>query len=112
ELFPEEKLDALKASLLEESDSKYLQEWFAPRALLEMLYYRRLIPHYQYQDLLRVILSRAVRSSRLITHYDLATPKHSIPVGEQYWCRKHKRFCEPIDNCMEKIHAYSEDTVR
>ena len=112
ELFPDDRLDKLKEGLLAECKSEYLRTWFAPNALLEMLYYRRLIPHYKYQDLLRIILSRAVRSSRLITHYDLATPKAPIAVGETYWCRKHNRFCMPIDNCIKKIHAYSEDTVR
>ncbi|MDZ7371480.1 MAG: helix-turn-helix domain-containing protein [candidate division KSB1 bacterium] len=111
-LFPEERMDNLKASLLQECTSEYLKTWFAPRALLEMLYYRRLIPYYQYQDLLRVVLSRAVRSSRLVPHYDLATPKAPLPVGEKYWCKKHNRYCVPIDNCLTKIHAYSEDTAR
>ncbi len=107
-LFPDE----FKEELLAESKSEYLRTWFAPRALLEMLYYRRLIPQYEYQDLLKVVLSRAVRSSRLTPHYDLATPKEPLPVGQQYWCRKHNRQCIPIDNCMKKIHAYSEDTAR
>jgi DNA modification methylase len=111
-LFPDDKLDELKVSLLAECKSQYLRDWFAPRALLEMLYYRRLIPHYEYQDLLRVVLSRAVRSSRLVPHYDLATPKAPLPVGEEYWCRKHNRNCVPIDNCITKIHAYSSDTAR
>ena len=111
-LFPKERMDELKDSLLAECNSEYLKTWFAPRALLEMLYYRRLIPHYHYQDLLRVILSRAVRSSRLVPHYDLATPKAPLPVGKQYWCKKHNRYCTPIDNCLTKIHAYSEDTAR
>ncbi len=111
-LFPEDKMEELKAGLLAECDSDYLKTWFAPRTLLEMLYYRRLIPHYSYQDLLRVVLSRAVRSSRLVPHYDLATPKSPLPVGERYWCRKHNRDCVPIDNCLVKIHAYSGDTAR
>lgn len=111
-LFPEERMEGLKDSLLAECNSEYLKTWFAPRALLEMLYYRRLIPHYHYQDLLRVILSRAIRSSRLVPHYDLATPKAPLPVGQQYWCKKHNRYCIPIDNCLTKIHAYSEDTAR
>jgi DNA modification methylase len=111
-LFTDESMAKLKASLLEQCSSDYLRKWFAPRALLEMLYYRSLIPQYHYQDLLRVILSRAVRSSRLVPHYDLATPKAPLKVGEQYWCKKHKRYCVPIDNCITKIHAYSEDTVR
>jgi DNA modification methylase len=111
-LFPDDRMDELKASLLAECNSEYLKEWFAPRTLLEMLYYRRLIPHYEYQDLLRVVLSRAVRSSRLVPHYDLATPKAPLPVGKEYWCRKHNRFCIPIDNCITKIHVYSGDTAR
>lgn len=111
-LFPEDQIEELKKSLLEECDSEYLRTWFAPRTLLEMLYYRRLIPNYYYQDLLRVVLSRAVRSSRLVPHYDLATPKAPLPVGQQYWCKKHNRYCTPIDNCITKIHAYSEDTAR
>jgi len=111
-LFPEERMDKLKESLLEECQSEYLHTWFAPRALLEMLYYRRLIPNYHYQDLLRVVLSRAVRSSRLVPHYDLARPKAPLPVGQPYWCRKHNRYCIPIDNCITKIHAYTEDTAR
>jgi len=111
-LFPEDKMEEFKTELLAECKSDYLKTWFAPRALLEMLYYRRLIPHYSNQDLLRVVLSRAVRSSRLVPHYDLATPKAPLPVGEKYWCRKHNRYCTPIDNCFVKIHAYSGDTAR
>jgi hypothetical protein len=111
-LFPDEKMKMLKQSLLDECQSEYLRTWFAPRALLEMLYYRRLIPEYTYQDLLRVVLSRAVRSSRLIPHYDLATPKAPLPVGKEYWCKKHNRMCKPIEECLVKIHAYSEDTAR
>lgn len=111
-LLSDEKMEALKASLLAECDSAYLKTWFAPRAVYEMLYYRRLISQYEYQDLLRVVLSRAVRSSRLITHYDLATPKEPIPVGKEYWCKKHSRMCVPIEECLAKIHAYSEDTAR
>ena len=99
-------------TLRAECPSEYLHTWFAPRTLAEMLYYRALIPEYAYQDLLRVVLSRAVRSSRLIPHYDLATPDAPIPIGVEYWCRKHKRNCRPIEECMRKIHAYSEDTAR
>ncbi|MBI3913180.1 MAG: hypothetical protein HY327_03120 [Chloroflexi bacterium] len=112
DLFPVEKVEKLKVSLLAECHSEYLKTWFAPRALYEMLYYRRLISQYEYQDLLRVVLSRAVRSSRLVTHYDLATPKAPVPVGKEYWCRKHSRMCVPIAECLSKIHAYSEDTAR
>lgn len=98
--------------LMEECESEYLKTWLAPKALLEALYYRKLISNYHYQDLLKIILSRAVRSSRLVPHYDLATPKAPLKVGQIYWCKKHNRYCSPIDNCITKIHAYSGDTVR
>lgn len=111
-LSPDGQIEELTRSLLAECNSEYLKTWFAPRALLEMLYYRRIIVDYQYQDLLRVLLSRAVRSSRLIPHYDLATPKAPLPIGQQYWCKKHNRYCVPIEECLAKIHAYSEDTAR
>lgn len=103
---------ALRERLLDGCRSTYLRSWFAPRALLEMLFYRSLIPDYQYQDLLRVTLSRAARSARLVPHYDLARPKAPLPVGEPYWCRKHQRYCRPIEECLTKIHAYSTDAAR
>ena len=113
-LFDDEDFDKFKQGLLAECDSDYLRKWFAPRALLQMLYYRRLIHTgtYKYGELLRVLLSRAVRSSRLIPHNDLATPKAPLPVGIHYWCKKHNRMCLPIADCITKIHAYSEDTAR
>ena len=42
-LFPDERMDRLKESLLADCDSQYLRSWFAPRTLLEMLYYLSLI---------------------------------------------------------------------
>ena len=77
-----------------------------------MMYYRRLIGEFEYQDLLRVLLSRAVRSARLIPHYDLATPRLPIEPGKEYWCKKHNRYCKPIDQLLVKIHSYSKDTIR
>jgi len=111
-LFPNDKLESLKQSLLSEVKSDYLKNWFAKRTLCEMMYYRRLIKCFQHKDLLRVLLSRAVRSARLVPHYDLARPKAPIPAGKEYWCRKHKRMCKPIEQLLSKIHSYSKDTIR
>jgi len=112
QLFPEEKMERLKKSLLDEVKSEYLKTWFAERTLYEMMYYRRLIKEFEYRDLLTVLLSRAVRSSRLVPHYDLATPKAPIEPGKEYWCKKHRRYCKPIEQLLVKIHNYSMDTVR
>jgi len=92
-----------------ETDSEYLKKWFSERALQEILFYRSIIKDYKNQDILRIILSRAARSARLITHYDLARPKK--PVRETYWCIKHNRYCQPIDEAFKFINRYSWDTI-
>lgn len=92
-----------------ETDSEYLKKWFSERALQEILFYRSIIKGYKNQDILKVILSRAARSARLITHYDLARPKK--PVRETYWCIKHNRYCQPIDEALKFINRYSWDTI-
>lgn len=93
-----------------ETDSEYLKEWFGDRALQEILFYRSIIKDYKNQDVLKIILSRSARSARLITHYDLARPKK--PVRETYWCIKHKRYCEPINEALKFINRYSYDTIK
>ena len=93
-----------------ETDSTYLKEWFAKRSLQEILFYRSIIEDYHYKDVLQVILSRSARSVRLITHYELARPKK--PVRDKYYCIKHKRICEPIQQALKFINRYSIDTIR
>lgn len=93
-----------------DTDSEYLNEWFSDRALQEILFYRSIIGDYRNQDVLKTILSRSARSSRLIPHYDLARPKR--PVREIYWCIKHKRYCKPIDEALKFINRYSYDTIK
>jgi DNA modification methylase len=92
------------------TDNEYLNEWFSPRALQEILFYKSIIGDYKNHDVLKIILSRSARSARLIPHYDLARPKK--PVKETYWCIKHKRFCEPIKEALKFINRYSFDTIR
>lgn len=111
-LFPDKKFNELKATLLNEMESDYIKSWFAKRTILEIAYYRRLIKKYAQRDLLSVLLSRAVRSSRLVPHYDLATPKAPIEEGVEYWCKKHNKNCKPIEQLLVKIHNYSLDTIR
>ncbi len=90
--------------------NEYLSTWFAPQALRELITYRNLIDQYEYQHLLKVILSRSARSSRLTTHFDLDFPKK--PQTEPYWCYKHGRTCVPIDNAFKFLRRYSMDTIK
>jgi hypothetical protein len=89
----------------------YLERWFAPRSLREMLYFRSLISGYEHQELLKVLLSRTARSCRLVHHYDLATPKE--PVRGPYACYKHMgKTCGPVTTIVPRLRFYSVDTVR
>ena len=89
----------------------YLRMWFAPRALAELVIYRDVVAQgeYEYKDLLKVILSRAARSARLTTHFDLDFPKR--PQTAPYHCYKHARTCTPITEAFKFLNRYSIDTL-
>ncbi|MEM3432747.1 MAG: DNA methyltransferase [Candidatus Methanomethyliaceae archaeon] len=91
-------------------ENEYLRQWFAPQALYELMTYRDLIPNYEEQDILKVILSRSARSARLTTHYDLDFPKS--PQTTPYWCHKHRRTCMPTTRAYPFLRRYSLDTIR
>lgn len=91
-------------------DNDYLKSWFAPEALAQLLRFRDLIPQYEHQDLLKIILSRSARSARLTTHFDLDFPKK--PQTEPYYCYKHSRTCEPTRDALKFIQRYAFDTIR
>lgn len=93
------------------TDNEYLQKWFAPTALYELLAYRELLiaGDYEYKDLLQVVLSRSARSARLTTHFDLDFPKR--PQAEPYWCYKHSRECSPTTDAFQFLKRYSADTL-
>lgn len=93
-----------------DTDSEYLKMWYHPKALQQLLCYRSLIPNYHYQDVLKIILSRAARSARLAPHYELDWPKE--PQTEPYYCFKHSRMCQPTDDALQFLTRYSLDSLR
>jgi len=93
-----------------QSSTEYLREWFAPESLAHLLFFKSLIADYTYQDLLKVILSRAARSARLTTHFDLDFPRK--PQTEPYHCHKHSRTCRPVQEARKFLVRYSLDTLR
>ena len=90
--------------------SKYLLEWFAPSALRSLLAYQASLSNYFYSDVLKVILSRAARSSRQTTHFDLDFPKQ--PQSEPYHCYKHSKICKPTVDAARFLTRYSNDTLK
>ena len=93
-----------------ELDNPYLQTWFSKQARHELFRYLTLIKNYTYQDLFKVILSRAARSARLVTHFDLDFPKK--PQTIPYECYKHSRVCQPVQEARRFLIRYSMDTFK
>ena len=91
------------------TDSSYLNKWFHPEAIASLLLFRDMIPEYSNQDVLKVILSRAARSSRMIKHYETDHPKGPQP--SDYYCIKHDRICHPTKNSLGFLRRYCADTV-
>ena len=92
--------------------TRWLNSWFSPRALGELLSFRTAIESLrpQHADVARVILSRSARSARLTTHFDLDFPR--TPTTEPYYCHKHKRTCRPVQEAAKFLTRYSTDTIR
>lgn len=91
------------------TDSKYLNTWYHPEALHPLLAFRDHIENHRYQDVLKIILSRSARSSRMIAHYETDYPKK--PQNEDYYCLKHDRTCHPTKNAMIFLKRYCKDVV-
>ena len=91
------------------SDSEYLKTWYHPEALHTLLVFKDLISDYKYQDVLKVILSRTARSSRMIAHHETNHPKK--PYAQDYYCIKHERICHPTKNAISFLKRYCKDVV-
>jgi DNA methylase len=89
--------------------SAYLRDWFDPRALSELFFYRSLLPDYESAELMAVVLSRSARSARLTTHFGLDFPKR--PQNGPYECAKHRRTCRPAREAYKFLRRYSLDTI-
>jgi DNA modification methylase len=90
--------------------SRYVRDWYAPRAAAELLFFRGLVEDYEHADLLRVVLARAARSARRTTHFDLDFPR--APQRSEYWCHKHRRTCRPVGEARRFLNRYALDTLK
>jgi DNA modification methylase len=89
---------------------RYLKQWYAPRALAELLAFRERIDGTTYPELWYVVLSRSARSARLARHDDLDFPAE--PVTGEYFCHKHRRVCRPVGEAEKFLRRYVRDAVQ
>lgn len=91
----------------------FLDTWLLVPARQEVEYLTARMQRYSGQKLwniLGIILSRTVRSSRATSHADLGTLK--TPVHAPYYCRKHHKICKPPITILNWWKRYSIDTLR
>ena len=98
---------------LSSSKEDFLARWVLPSVRAEIEVALETIEGFDNSDLknvLRLILSRTVRSSRATKHYDLATlvSPQSVP----YYCSKHSKVCRPLFSMLGWWNRYSNDTLR
>jgi DNA methylase len=89
--------------------SRFVRDWYGPKAAAELLFFRGLIEDYESADVLRVVLARAARSARRTTHFDLDFPR--TPQRTPYWCHKHRRECRPVGEARRFLRRYALDTL-
>ena len=90
----------------------FLEKWYAPAVRAEMRAAKAAvdaIDDNETRGVLRIILSRAVRSSRATTHSDLATLVE--PIFHSYYCGKHGKICKPIFSMLGWWRRYAQDTA-
>ena len=90
--------------------SPYLNRWFAPRAVGELLAFRARVACTTYPGLWSVVLSRAARSARRTRHDDLDFPRK--PVTAEYFCHKHRKTCRPVGEAAKFLRRYVRDAAQ
>ena len=103
------RLDGFEGARPEPPVSRFVRDWYAPRAAAELLFFRGLVEDYEHADVLRVVLARAARSARRTTHFDLDFPR--TPQRAPYWCHKHRRECRPVAEARRFLRRYALDTL-
>lgn len=99
--------------LRQPNNNTFLDKWYLYNIRKEINYLNKLINKVNIpviSDILKIILSRTIRSCRATTHADLATLKE--PITTTYYCSKHGKICKPLFTIREKFNSYASDTIK
>ncbi len=94
-------------------EASFLNKWFLYPVRQEMDFVKELVDQIKDADtreVVSIILSRTIRSSRATTHADLATLID--PVTTTYYCHKHYKICKPLFSIVSWWDYYSRDTIK
>jgi hypothetical protein len=98
--------------LRQKSAKTFLDKWYIQhvRDEIDFIYSQiESLKDSKTKDILKVILSRTIRSCRATTHSDLATLLE--PVTSAYYCHKHGKICKPLFSILRWWETYSKDTI-
>lgn len=98
--------------LRQEGNETFLDKWYSKhvREEIDFVYAKiKRLKNSDTKDILKVILSRTIRSCRATTHSDLATLLE--PVTSTYYCHKHGKICKPLFSILKWWEIYSKDTI-
>ncbi len=97
--------------LKQDKSDNFLDKWYIKHVREEIDFVYSLIQSLDdstTKDILRLILSRTIRSCRATTHSDLATLLE--PVTDTYYCHKHGKICKPLFSILRWWESYTKDT--
>lgn len=95
-----------------QTDDSFINKWYFSTTKKEIYFINDLINHNlddKIKLILRIILSRTIRSCRATTHSDLATLLE--PIYRTYYCTKHKKICKPLFSIKKWWNTYTKDTI-
>ena len=96
-----------------DEDGSFIKKWFIPSIIDELNFMNNLIKNIDdknIKNIIKVILSRTMRSCRATTHSDLGTLLK--PVVTTYYCRKHYKICKPLFSILKWWKTYYKDTIK
>lgn len=102
-----------KINLHNKKNDTFLYKWYVPNIISELEFVSDLINDIKdekIKNIVRIILSRTMRSCRATTHSDLGTLLK--PVNSTYYCRKHYKICKPVFSINKWWKVYAKDTIK
>ena len=99
-------------NLEQKSSDSFLDKWYSQhvRDEIDFVYSKiKRMRNSSTKDILKLILSRTIRSCRATTHSDLATLVD--PINKTYYCHKHGKICKPLFSILRWWETYTKDTV-
>ncbi len=99
--------------LTQEQNDNFLDRWFSTvvRNEIDLVFNRiEAVQNLATKQMLRIILSRTIRSCRATTHSDLGTLL--VPQHTTYYCKKHGKICKPIFSILSWWKRYTTDTIK